>query len=242
MRRPSRWMWMRSRPRTRAACCGEIRTIGRPRWPCTSAHQVEHAARLSLTPSAAVGSSMMTTRRAEGRGARHGHALALAARQRFHRLVDVLDGEQAESAQASRAPLSHRRAVEPPEHVADDARLPHLAAEEHVVGDRQRRRERKVLVHGLDAGIAAPRSASGSAPAGRRAGSRPLSGMTAPQSALISVDLPAPLSPMTPRISLRLSSKVGIVERHDAAVALDRGRALGQRRSVVVGTSTSAAS
>ena len=36
----------------------------------------------------------------------------------------------------------------------EKARFADLAAEEHVVGDRQRRRQRQVLVDGLDAGIA----------------------------------------------------------------------------------------
>ncbi len=48
----------------------------------------------------------------------------------------------------------------------------------------------------------------------------PLSGMTAPHSALISVDLPAPLSPITARISFGMQVEIGIVEGHDAAVAL----------------------
>ena len=52
----------------------------------------------------------------------------------------------------------------------------------------------------------------------------PSSGMTAPESALISVDLPAPLSPMTPRISLGQQVEIGMVERDDAAVALDEAR------------------
>ena len=41
---------------------------------------------------------------AEGRGPRHRHALALAAGQRLDRLVDVLDGQQAELVELLRAP------------------------------------------------------------------------------------------------------------------------------------------
>ena len=50
--------------------------------------------------------------------------------------------------------------------------------------------------------------------------------MTAPEIALISVDLPAPLSPMTPRISSGVEIEIGIVERDDAAVALDEAARL----------------
>ena len=41
---------------------------------------------------------------AERGGARHGHALALAAGQRLDRLADVLDGHQAEFGELARAP------------------------------------------------------------------------------------------------------------------------------------------
>ena len=74
-------------------------------------------------------------------------------------------------------------------------------AEEHVVGDRQRRRQSQRLIHGLDARFARRRSASVKWTTSPPSRISPESGMTAPQSALISVDLPAPLSPMTARIS-----------------------------------------
>jgi hypothetical protein len=46
--------------------------------------------------------------------------------------------------------------------------------------------------------------------------------LTAPLSALIKVDLPAPLSPITARISPGYSSKSAMVHGDDAAVALDQ--------------------
>ncbi len=92
---------------------------------------------------------------AERRGARHGHALALTAGKRFDRLVDVLDRSSGRVRQACRA-----RAFPSPAGRACGTIAPStpgfadLAAEEHVVGDRQRRRKREVLIDGLDAGVA----------------------------------------------------------------------------------------
>ncbi len=54
--------------------------------------------------------------------------------------------------------------------------------------------------------------------------------MTAPDSALISVDLPAPLSPMTPRISSGIEVEIGVVERGHPAVALDQAARLQRMR------------
>ena len=48
----------------------------------------------------------------------------------------------------------------------------------------------------------------------------PLVAGTAPESTLISVDLPAPLSPSRPTISLSGDAEVDVVERLDAAVEL----------------------
>ncbi len=111
---------------------------------------------------------------AEGRRARHRDALALAAGQRLHRLADVLDGEQAERVQVARAPpRCMPAAVEQcGSTLPSEPGLAPLAAEEQVVGDRQGRRQRQVLVDRLDAGVARRPSASGSGPACRRAGSR----------------------------------------------------------------------
>ena len=53
--------------------------------------------------------------------------------------------------------------------------------------------------------------------------------MTAPVSTLISVDLPAPLSPMTPRISFGLKVEIGMVQRHHATIALDEAARLQDR-------------
>ena len=48
----------------------------------------------------------------------------------------------------------------------------------------------------------------------------PLVSGTAPDSTLISVDLPAPLSPRRPTISRSLTLKVDVLERLDAAIGL----------------------
>ena len=70
------------------------------------------------------------------------------------RLADVLDGHQAELGEFFARPPLHGRAVEHAQPLPERPRFAQFAAEEHVVGDRQRRRQRQVLVHRFDAGIA----------------------------------------------------------------------------------------
>ena len=80
-----------------------------------------------------------------------------------------------------------------------------LAADEEVAPERLLLGERLVLVDGLDreiVGHARPNSRRGRSPGrGRRCG--PRSARSTPVITLISVDLPAPLSPIRPTISLR---------------------------------------
>ena len=69
----------------------------------------------------------------------------------------------------------------------------------------------------------------------------PSSGITAPESALIRLDLPAPLSPMTARISPGSSSKSAPSMRGHVAVALDQAAGLQDRRGesvAVIGPSS----
>ena len=91
--------------------------------------------------------------RGEGRGARHRHALALAAGQRFHRLRHRADADL-QVVHALDAGLQHLLLVEHAQHVAEEALAPQLAAEEQVLGDGHRRRDRQVLVAAFDAGAA----------------------------------------------------------------------------------------
>ena len=205
MRRPSRWMWMRSATSNTCGMLWLISTIGRPRALHVQ-DQLEHLARFLHAQRR--GRLVHDHDVAAERGrARHRDALALAARERLDRLADVLDGEQAERVQLVARLALHPGAVEHAEPAAEEARLPPLAAEKHVVGDRQ-----------------APATGRGS---GRRSRCRPrappcgdaemdhvavqpdlaLVGTTAPDRALISVDLPAPLSPITARISPGRRSK-----------------------------------
>jgi hypothetical protein len=97
-------------------------------------------------------------------------------------------------------PLFHRWSVEHAEPLAHDARLPQFAAQEHVVGDRQSRRQRQLLVDAFDPGFA---RLDRRLEKHRLAVQRNLAfvGDDGPEIALISEDLPAPLSPMTARIS-----------------------------------------
>ena len=93
------------------------------------------------------------------------------------------------------ARLSSMRSTEP-----ERASPPQLPAEEDVRGDVERGGDGEVLVDGLDPGsprVARERKCTRS-PSRRIS---PSSGCSAPESALISVDLPAPLSPMIARIS-----------------------------------------
>ena len=150
---PSRWMWMRSATSKTCGMLCEMSTIGRPRALHVE-DQLEHAARFldaerrrRLVHDDDLG--------AEGGGARHRHALALAAGQGFHRLVDVLDGHQAEFGElVARDLLPWPARSSMRNHWPSEPGLRDLAAEEHVVGDRQRRRQREVLVDRLDAGVA----------------------------------------------------------------------------------------
>jgi hypothetical protein len=89
---------------------------------------------------------------------------------------------------------------------AEEARAAELAAEEQVLGDGHGRRHGQVLVHRLDAGAArVDRAAEVHGCAVEQ--DLAVVGHVAPDSALISDDLPAPLSPITARISPARSSK-----------------------------------
>ena len=95
-----------------------------------------------------------------------------------------------------------------------------LAAEEDVRGGRQVVAEREVLVDDLDARRARVARAGGSAPARRRGGSRPWDGAEVAGDDLApACDLPAPLSPMSPRTSPAPRSRVDVVQRLDGAEA-----------------------
>ena len=87
----------------------------------------------------------------EGGSARHRHTLTLAARQGFHRLIDVLDGHQPQFRQLVAGELLHPGPVHHPKEAAGQAGFAPFAAQKHVVGDRQRRRHRQILVDRFDA-------------------------------------------------------------------------------------------
>src|SRR5271165_390954 len=90
----------------------------------------------------------------ESRGARDRDALALAARQCLDRLMDVLNRHQPEFVELLAGELRHLRPVGRAEPRSEDAGGRDLAAKEHVVGDRERRRQREGLVHRFDARLA----------------------------------------------------------------------------------------
>src|SRR5579863_2850336 len=86
-------------------------------------------------------------------GARHRDALALAARESLDRLIDVLNGHQPKLVELVARELLHRGAVERAKDAAYGPGRAHLAPQEHIVGDRQGRREREVLIDCLDSGF-----------------------------------------------------------------------------------------
>ena len=140
-------------PRRHAACCARsARSAGRA--ACTS--RISSSTRRdSLTPSAAVGSSMMMTlepkaaARATATPWRWPPESVSTAWLMFWMVI------RPSSESLCAGALLHGRAVEHAEPAAPSRpRLADLAAEEHVVGDRQRRRQREVLVDRLDAGLA----------------------------------------------------------------------------------------
>ena len=90
----------------------------------------------------------------------------------------------------------HPAGVEHPEHRAEDAVASLFAGEEQVARDVEGRGHGQGLVDGLDAGVPA---SCGTAEAARAAVDEDLPGVggRAPDRHLISVDLPAPLSPIT---------------------------------------------
>ena len=100
---------------------------------------------------------------------------------------------------------------------AKHAAAANLAAEEEVGGDVQRGRDGEVLVDGLDAGAARVEGRAGSAPLAVQQ-DLALVWLVAPDSALISDDLPAPLSPITASTSPG-RVEVGAGERGDVPTA-----------------------
>ena len=144
----------------------------------------------SLTPSAEVGSSRMTTLAPKWIGARDGDRLPLAARERADRLRRV--------AQVDAHPLQllagHPIRGMPVVHADRAEPRRRLDAEEEVPADAHERDHRQVLVDGGDPGLER---------VARRAEvdllaiheHLPASGRWTPDSVLMSVDLPAPLSP-----------------------------------------------
>ena len=69
-------------------------------------------------------------------------------------MVDVLNRHQSEFGQLCARSAPHRAAIESAKKSAARVRQADLSAEEHVVGDRQRRRQGEILIDGLDAGFA----------------------------------------------------------------------------------------
>ena len=117
---------------------------------------------------------------------RHGDHLLDAEAELAERTLDV--GHDA----VPREDL-FRLAVHPAQ--VDRAEAVRLAAEEHVAGHRELRREVHLLVDRLDAGQLRRREASGSAPPVLGSAPPPRRAGTRPVMSLISVDLPAPFSP-----------------------------------------------
>ena len=114
-------MWMRSATSNTWGMLWLISTIGSPRRFTSSISS--STVRDSFTPKRRGRLVHDHHPAAEGGGAHHGDALALAAGERLHRLADVLDGEQAQRVQVLPRLLLHRGAVERAEQAAEEALL-----------------------------------------------------------------------------------------------------------------------
>ena len=164
-------------------------------------------ARVCATPSAAVGSSRMTSLEF------HCTALATATDCRWppeseatgcrieRIVVTASDAERLGRA------LLHARLFQATEPVAL------LAAEVHVLDDVEVVAEREVLVDDLDPELGRVLRAVDAAPACRRRGSRRCPQPWMPATHLIRVDLPAPLSPTSAITSPRSHLEVDVGER-----------------------------
>ena len=81
---------------------------------------------------------------------RHRHALALAARERFHRLRHAADADF-QVVHALDADVQHLFLVQLAEHRTHDPLAAQLAAKEQVFGDRHRGGDGQILINRLDA-------------------------------------------------------------------------------------------
>ena len=111
-----RMMWMRSATSNTWGMLWLIKMIGRPQRFTSSISS--RTLRDALTPSAAVGSSMIMTRLPKAVARTNGNALALTTRQCFSRLPDVLNCQEPECVELVTrlfllGPCRDLRAVEP---------------------------------------------------------------------------------------------------------------------------------
>ena len=197
-RRPSRWTWMRSATSNTCGMLCEIRMIGTPRartsWISSS------TLRLSLTPSAAVGSSRITTR--EPKAAARATATPCrcppdSVSTGWSMFWIVIRPRSFSFSRAMRriSGWSSRRRTLPARPGLRSSRPMNRFSTIDSAGDRAR--------FWYTVSIPAARASSGEEKlTGRPASSiRPSSIRIAPDSALIRLDFPAPLSPITARIS-----------------------------------------
>ena len=154
--------------------------------------------------------------RLEMHGARDGDALPLAAGeladQRVGRAqVQVDVGDRLDA--LARASASGRAMPKPP---TDE--FQRLAPDEQVAGDRHGRDHRIVLVDGLDAERSSRASGLRMSTGSPSIRISPWSGRCTPERILISVDLPAPLSPTRPSASPRSTVEADALQRMHARI------------------------
>src|SRR5438105_1349387 len=182
-------------------------------------HELQHLARLFDSER---GGGLVHDHhpRAEGGGARHGDALRVAAREGLHRLVHTLDSEQPEGGEPLARLAAHAGPVQVAEERSDQPGPAPLAAEEHVLGHGQRRRQRQVLVDGLDAG--GP-SVQRRAEVDRPAVHQDLTGVgpEGPRQDLDHGGLAGAVVADHSQYLARLEVEVGVVDGHHLAEALD---------------------
>ena len=134
---------------------------------------------------------------------------------------------------ARAAPLPHRASIDDAQRADEPAAAARLHAEQDVLGHRQVRRQRQLLVdhrHARRAARPAARPARSGAPSSSIS---PASGWIAPDSTFISVLLPAPFSPTSACTSPACDRQVDAAQRQRGAEALAHAahfRAAARRR------------
>ena len=242
----------RGRPSARSAAAGRTRRAGPPPTVCPSRRTVTRSASSKISLSRCE-TKITATPSSRRRRTTREQRLDLVVGERARRLVEDQDPRVDREGPCD---LDHLLLVgpQPPDRQrrveveAEPRRAPrgacgacrrqsmkprardHPVAEEHVLGDREVGRERRLLGHGRDSAAAAPPSGCGRCIGVPPSMIAPLSGCTCPERIFSSVDLPEPFSPTSTCTSPGRTCEVRPAQCVDAAVALVHVRRRGGSR------------